>query len=339
MEKERIGLATERESSLAIEAEAAQWVARSDRGPLSAPDQARLDEWLAGDSRRLGAYARLSALFWRTERGEVLAYDDTAAAGRRTWAVRLVEKTRSGMDRRRLLMGGGMAAAATATVGGLALWGGSGGTAYATTLGEVRRIPLGERVTATLNTDTALRSKRAGQIELMKGEALFEVGAEDALPFRLNIRDVDVQTGGAVFAVRRFADGGLGLWVRQGMLRLDHRKKKFAPTRVSEGFSVRLAGALDASLEVSPITPEAMGRILAWREGELAFADDTLAFAAAEFARYGGPPIVIADPQLGRSAISGWFPARDPAAFATAAATVFDATVRIESDRIVLDSR
>lgn len=342
MEKERISLGIERESRQAIEAEAARWVARADRGPLSPHDQARLDAWLAGDSRRLGAYARLSALFWRTERGQVLAEDAGADSVDipSAWAARSDTPRGPGMDRRRLLAGGGVAAALVAGVAvGATVWAGSGGRAYATTVGEVRRIPLSDVATVTLNTDTELHVERDGRTDLRRGEALFEIGGGGEAPFDLAALDLRVRTTAGAFTVRRFADGALNLMVRKGTLRLAHARKQFADTQVREGFAARLDARSDARLEIRPVAPEAMGRLLAWRDGELAFADDTLAFAAAEFARYGGPPIVIADPALARRTISGWFPARDPATFATAAAAVFDARVQVEADRIVLDAR
>ena len=335
MERDRIGLGQERESSRAIEAEAARWVARLDRGPLSLQDQAQLDGWLAGDARRLGAYARLSALSWRTERSQVLAENDVFEPTR---ATPVWEKHAHGLSRRRLLAGGGVAAAACA-VGGVAVWAGSGGTAYATAVGEVRRIPLDDVTTATLNTDTHLRVKRGGQVELQRGEALFEVGGEGDGAFRLALDQMRASTVGATFVARRFTDGAMTLIVREGNLRLTHARDAFAPVRLRQGFAARLDAGRDAQLRVEAVEPGLVERALAWRDGELAFADDTLAFAVAEFARYGGPPIVIADPTLSRRTISGWFPARDPVAFATAAAAVFDAQVAVRADRIVLEPR
>jgi transmembrane sensor len=344
MEKERIGFQMERESSLAIEADAARWVARADHGPLSPRDQARLDEWLAGDARRLGAYARLSALYWRTERGRVLAEDAGGWIGVQdiqgsTGSRRSHEASRQGMDRRRLLAGGGAAAAVGVLLGGV-LWAGSGSRAYATTVGEVRRIPLSDMVTATLNTDTELVAKRDGRIDLKRGEALFEIEGQGTEAFRLAMHDLRVRTSApAGLVARLFDDGALGVTVRKGAVRLSDARKRFADTMLREGCSARLTKNLDAGLEIHPIGPEGVGRMLAWRDGELAFEDDTLAYAAAEFARYGGPRILIADPILARRTISGWFPARDPATFATAAAAVFDLRAEVHADRIVLAAR
>src|SRR5690606_35171600 len=50
------------ETSSEIDAMAALWVARIDRGSLTELDQASLDAWLEGDVRRFGAFARAQAV-------------------------------------------------------------------------------------------------------------------------------------------------------------------------------------------------------------------------------------------------------------------------------------
>uniref|UniRef100_UPI00345C3240 DUF4880 domain-containing protein n=1 Tax=uncultured Caulobacter sp. TaxID=158749 RepID=UPI00345C3240 len=51
----RVKLTTIRESSADIDAAAAAWAGRVDRGPLSDQDQAALEAWAAQDPRRAGA--------------------------------------------------------------------------------------------------------------------------------------------------------------------------------------------------------------------------------------------------------------------------------------------
>ncbi len=55
-----------------IDAEAADWAARVDRGPLSPGDDKQLQDWLGGDVRCPGAYARIRALALYTERAQAL---------------------------------------------------------------------------------------------------------------------------------------------------------------------------------------------------------------------------------------------------------------------------
>ena len=55
-----------------IDAQAAEWAARVDNGPLSAEEQGVLELWLAGDTRRLGAYAKARAVFAHVQRARAL---------------------------------------------------------------------------------------------------------------------------------------------------------------------------------------------------------------------------------------------------------------------------
>jgi transmembrane sensor len=51
-----------RETSAEIDSKAAEWAARMDRCQLSAVDRAVLEDWLSGDARRFGAFARACAM-------------------------------------------------------------------------------------------------------------------------------------------------------------------------------------------------------------------------------------------------------------------------------------
>jgi transmembrane sensor len=79
-----------------------------------------------------------------------------------------------------------------------------------------------------------------------------------------------------------------------------------------------------------------MGRELAWREGKIALQGETLAEAAAVYARYSDIPIVIADPELAQLKVTGLFAVNNPLGFSRAVAEVFDAQVREDEHQIVI---
>src|ERR1700744_2441366 len=92
-----------------IDAEAADWAARLDRGLLSAEDQAALQGWLDGDARALGAFGRMRALALASERARALGPDfDPASFEPATYVPR----------RRILQVGGAIAAVALIGAGG-----------------------------------------------------------------------------------------------------------------------------------------------------------------------------------------------------------------------------
>src|SRR4029079_11036855 len=63
-----------------IDAEAADWAARIDRGELSREQDALFQAWLAQDVRCLGAYGRMRALALTSERARALGPDFDPAA-------------------------------------------------------------------------------------------------------------------------------------------------------------------------------------------------------------------------------------------------------------------
>ena len=63
-----------------IDAEAAGWAARIDRGPLEPGEEPLFQAWLAGDVRCAGAFARMRALALTSERARALGPDFDPAA-------------------------------------------------------------------------------------------------------------------------------------------------------------------------------------------------------------------------------------------------------------------
>src|SRR5262245_10650481 len=133
-----------RETAEQIDNRATEWVARSDRGTLNAVEQAELDTWLAGDSRRQGAYLRAQALWaelGRERPREIPAHPERVAT------------SSAPASRGRFRLGASLAAALVAAVAGIAFILGTGDR-YDTALGEIRRIPLADGSVASLNTDS-----------------------------------------------------------------------------------------------------------------------------------------------------------------------------------------
>ena len=75
---------------------------------------------------------------------------------------------------------------------------------------------------------------------------------------------------------------------------------------------------------------------MAWQNGQIAFEGETLAQAAAEFARYSDTRIVIDDPALAKEEIAGLFKATDPVGFAQTIAISLNAHARIGEGEVRL---
>lgn len=324
-------MAQARETPQAIDEAAAAWAARMDRAPLSEPDAEALELWLAEDSRRLGALMRARALFSRTESA---------------WSLEPVFNPRAfkprprGPTRRRLLgwgAGGAVAASVGAVVVGYAL---TATRSYATERGEVRQVPLSDGSSLTLNTLSEVKI-RAGtgdgdrhDIRLVTGEVLLSLADGQPRDCRLRVGDWRIQAAQAAVFVSALPKQPARVTVHRGGV--DVTGPGLAgPLSLAQGCRLVLAGP-DLARRIEIVPPDQLGRELAWREGQLAFHDESLGQAVATFARYSRQPIILRDPALADESVSGLFAANDPAGFAQAIGVAFGAEVRVEPDRILI---
>lgn len=194
------------------------------------------------------------------------------------------------------------------------------GTArHATGMGEVLRVPLPDGSSLVLNSDSEISfdfSKSQRQVRLVKGEALFEVASDPARPFSVVAGPTRVTAIGTAFSVHRRQGGDLEVVVREGTVDVDGGDPQ--PVRVTANFKASTRPGFN--VEIEPLQLEETGRRLAWSDGMLAFDGDTLAQAAAQFARYSTVRILIDDPEIAQRRVAGLYSATDPEGFATAVA-------------------
>jgi transmembrane sensor len=322
----------ERETSQDIDRIAAQWVARMDRAPLSASEAEELKQWLAGDPRRRGAFMRAKAVWMRSESARALGphYDPKA------FATAVAAPPRPGIKRRRGVMewGGALAASLVLVVVLAATL--QMPTAYATAKGEMRTVPLGDGAMVTLNTDTRIKiydDQGRRRIRVLQGEVLIE-GAE-TIPTLVEVDEARLNASAATFVVRKLEGRPTQVLVQEGRVVLAGPAQSIRiPLAANTGLS--LSEGKQDRWKPASLSSGQMGRELAWREGKIALQGETLAEAAAVYARYSDTPIVIADPNLARMQVTGLFAANNPLGFSRAVAEVFGAEVRQESGRIIV---
>jgi transmembrane sensor len=303
---------TRRETSTDIDQAAAAWVARADRGRLTDAEQAELGAWLTGDLRRQGAFARANA---------VMARVDLASRSRLDTAYAM----RAATSRRRLLIGGSLAAAfGGASVLGVRSW--SAPLVLQSSKGEVRRVPLPDGSSVTLNTQSRVEVRytaHARAVALTGGEALFNVAEDGRRPFVVRAGEVSLRGGRASFSVRRDARGPVRVMVQAGKVEMTCQGAS-APLLLAANAAVS-APVDGAAPTAAPVRLDAdeVARRLAWQDGLLAFNGESLAQAAAEFARYSSTRIVIDDPALAAEPLTGLYASSDPEGFARAVAISF----------------
>lgn len=315
----------ERPTSRQIDDQAADWAARRDRAVLSEADCVALDAWLASDPRSAGALLRAEAVALETRSARALGVDFDP--GRFAPASGRVAPSR----RRLLVWGGAMAASLAVGVLAAPLL---TAEAHATAVGEVRLVPLADGSSMTLNTDSraVVRfDKGRREIEVTRGEAYFAVARDAARPFVVKIGARSVQAGSGAFTVHRLDGQRSEVTIQSGDLQLDA-----AGAERAVGANARVVLGADGGSTLEGVAARDIDRSLAWREGRLAFEGETLGQAAAAFARYGGPRILLADPSLAQEPITGLFAANDPEGFSRAAALALDARVEASDEGLVI---
>lgn len=330
----------ERQTSHEIDADAADWVARLDGESTPQGSQAELDAWLAGDPRRLGAYAKARAVYAHVRRAKALGKDFDPEPFDPI-VVELKQRPAKQPSRRRVLwLGGGIAASVAAAV--TTTWSlRRGASRYATRLGEVHIVPLNDGSTVTLNTASKIAvsfTQDVRSIRLIEGEALFDVAKDPRRPFVVQAGDTAVRAVGTSFTVRRLPDRPVQVLVREGVVEITRSvTPTAAPVRVAANSRAEAVG--ETTVQTLAVAPAEVSRALAWREGMLSFEDERLDQAAAEFARYSDNRIVVDDPTVAARTVTGAFAANNPAGFSQAVAAALDLQAEVNEGQIRLRQR
>jgi len=335
------------ETSNEIDAMAALWAARLDRGPLTELDQASLDSWLDGNARRLGALARAQAILVAVSLAAAKDEPDTLAAAKEAEAPAGTAEAETSkvvsilprlVSRRRLIQAG-TATALAASFGALALLP-LGTSSYTTARGEVRLLPLADGSVVTMNTDSHIRvnfSKANRTIYLDKGEVLFDVAKNPQRPFLVKAGMAKVQAVGTAFNVRRMGATPVEVMVREGLVKVatpqGHRQSMMV------GANMKAVADASGDITAKKMSNEEMERMLAWREGKIAFSETSLRDAATEFNRYNKIKIEVGNGAVANRTVTGMFSANDPQGFANAAALTLDLKVEEKPGQIIFSTK
>lgn len=320
---------TGQEMSNAIDALAARWASRLDRGELSDAERQALDAWLAADRRHLGAFARARAVSVQFDRAKALrpALDPGGFRGGLS--------SGRGSHLRGWIAG---VAVASLLVFSVVLYWQYAHDLLATRIGEVRRVPLIDGSAVTLNTDTRLDvqySKAERTVKLLQGEALFNVAHDRARPFIVQAGTTEVRAIGTSFTVRRLPGEKVQVVVREGVVEVsEDRSPSAVPLRLSA--QNRAIVAARSTPALATVSADQIDHELAWQEGMISLDGRTLAEAASEFRRYSQTNIVFDDPAVAGETVTGLFAANDPEGFARAVATSMNLKVDVRGNAVKL---
>jgi len=320
-----------------IDDQASDWVARRSAGLTPGEDQA-FQAWYAADRRHQGAFLRAEAAWTLLDRAQVLSHgagdiDDVLSPS--PSPILTDRKPPKARGTRRAAVGGALAASvsAAALTAAYVL---RPRLSLSTARGELRNIPLADHSLAAINTDSRIdvdMSDHLRHVQLVKGEAWFEVAKNPDAPFVVSAGDVRVRAVGTAFSVRR-RDAGADVLVTEGVVEAWNVKDKTKRVSLAAGAAAFVPYA-PAEAAVA-VTPQDVDRRLAWRTREIILQRDSLESAVAEFNRYNDRQIVIADPALDKAQLVGGFAVDQPDIFARAVHATLNVPVTIEEDRITI---
>jgi len=315
MSSERVGLNEQ------ISEQAAQWLVEFRTGEVDPAGRRDFDAWLRASPENIRAFIEMAAL-WH-EGGAVdprRELDVEAIIARADSEPRVIELTAApgfgatvpvppvppehalpaaaaarGSTRRRRLRVGGWAVAACLLVAGLATAlilrsGPPNPRTYATAVGARRSIGLPDGSKVLLDSKSRLRvsyTASARNVELLQGQALFEVVKDPQRPFLVRAGNALVRDVGTVFDVNRIGDGTV-VTVVEGRVAVATSAQ---PLYLSAGeqLDVRLGHFSPRPIHVD-ISSET-----AWTDGQVVLESATLPQVAQVFNRYSARRLVARD--------------------------------------------
>lgn len=173
---------------------------------------------------------------------------------------------------------------------------------YLTGKGEQRTITLADSSRVMLNTDTSVAihfDKNLRRVELLEGEAFFEVAKGKPQAFVVTVSGNEVRAVGTAFNVRRDSSQ-TEVDLVEGIVDLQNSQRQ-QPTRLQAGQSARISAE-----GITTKTESSEGMAL-WRDGYLQFDGLPLKAAIDQINRYRTGHIILLNGEFANKRVSGLF--------------------------------
>lgn len=308
--------------------QAADWLAKLDRGGLTASERAAFEAWLAEDPRNKIAIRKIASFWYGLDAPlsaqYVLKPRKTDRRGRLAGVLsvdygRLFKLTRMPATR---------AAAVLLVVLAFVLVEphepADEAAYFSTDIGRSRQISLSDGSMIKLNTNSVLEqdySSAQRTVRLVSGEAIFDVAHNPERPFVVYAADGVIRAVGTRFAIRVGADT-VSVTVTEGRIALQQRLTVAeAPGATTSGADAGAVLPLADPIFVQqgevgrirrsegatkrPISAREVNERLSWVDGELVFYDRELESVIEELSRYTPVVIQIEDDDLKARRITG----------------------------------
>jgi transmembrane sensor len=301
-----------------IAAEAAAWIAQLQRPDRDADLENAFRGWLRSDPAHAAAFED-ATMVWHQLPGVGAMYRERTGH-RSRWKQFAV------------------AASVMLVAGALLLMHLLSGEVYVTAVGEQRLVKLQDGSWISMNTDTVVKTRYGtGEryVALERGEAIFDVAKDADRPFVVATGDERVRALGTSFAVRRDA-ATVSVLLLEGTVAIEPPRPRFGGRKVKPTQMLAGQGWRSQDNAVTQLTEAHLGRLTAWRHGELVFDAMTLRDAIVEMNRYSVRPLVIQTPAAGTLPITGVFRIRESEEFARTVAALYGLRVTADDRQILL---
>ncbi len=309
-----------------VDEQAAQWIARLDRGDLTAAERKAFDKWATANPDNMQAVQSLSSLW-----GDMNQFTQYYQPVKKEAAISYTSSWPKAAA---------LAATFLVALIGVSYFGygpdfTDNSMEFATEIGDYERAGLVDGSSIELNTGTHIEthySQKKRSVILLSGEALFDVAKDKDRPFVVAAGGSLIEAVGTRFNIQMHKNR-VEVIVTEGTVKISrgagdqrgHSDGHAVYARAGEIANI----SKDGHTDVAPITDDEWKRLLSWRDGMLSYEGETLAEVVADFGRYNDLEFIIADKGAGRVRIGGYFKKNDVAGFLEALEAGF--SIRAES--------
>jgi transmembrane sensor len=248
-----------------IAKQAADWFAKTQGGNLSADERQQFQVWLASDPDHYKAYQQLEH-FWLDQRFQSVLSEIPLSALPQSSSFNL---------RRRGVIISALAASILLLAVILQTQLACLSADYCSGVGETRRIMLADGSTVTLSSNTAINvslQSQVRQVQLIQGEAFFEVRRNPDQPFMVNSSYSQTKVLGTSFIVRKNPDSDT-VTVIHGVVSVIQLSGQSDVLKVNDQITV--------GTENSKIIAHVSGaNCSAWTKGYLVFDNSSLEYVS-----------------------------------------------------------
>lgn len=207
---------------------------------------------------------------------------------------------------------------------------------FTTKIGEHRMVQLADQSTVTMNAGSHIDvafEKSERNVDLVQGEATFEVAHDTSRPFRVHTRAGIVTAVGTKFNVRNLTNGDARVSLLEGRVLLKSASKEMS---MEAGQEVDIH--VDGSFEPHP--DAVVANAVAWQSNRLVFENATLSEMVDAFNRQNRTTQLRLEGVDGNShRLDASFNANDPEALADLLSREPDLKVEHEGEDIVIRAK